>query len=101
MIYFQSAAVHEFITGYQGIKLIRSYSARMDIAPWVCVLLGGDDGVQFPDGVLHRVVDDEIIVGVGRLELHLGPQQTLLHFLRIIGAPVLQTALSSFQLGGR
>ena len=64
-------------------------------------MLGGDDGVQFPDGVLHRVVDDEIIVGVGRLELHLGPQQALLHLVGIIGAPVLQPALQFLPAGGR
>ena len=34
-------------------------------------MLGGDDGVQLPDGSLHRIVDDKIIVGMGSLELHL------------------------------
>ena len=62
-------------------------------------MLGGDDGVQFPDGILHRIVDDKIIVGMGSLELHLGPEQTLLHFLRIVGAPVLQTAFQFLPAG--
>ena len=58
-------------------------------------VFGGHNGVQFVHRVLHGVVDDEIIIGVSGLELHLGPQESLLDLVLTVGAPLGQTA---FQL---
>mgnify|MGYP002570901969 CR=1 FL=1 len=41
-------------------------------------MLGEHDGVDLAHGAFHRVVDDKVIIGVGRLKLHFGPQQPLL-----------------------
>lgn len=41
-------------------------------------VLRRDNGVQLPHRILHGVVDDKVIIGVGRLKLHFGPQQPLL-----------------------
>ena len=64
-------------------------------------MLRRHDGVELAHGVLHRVVDDKIIVGMGRLELHLGPQEALLDLLRAVGSPLRKAALQLGPAGGR
>lgn len=63
-------------------------------------VLRRDNGVQLPHRILHGVVDDKVIIGVGRLKLHFGPQQPLLDLLGAVGAPLCQAALQLRPAGG-
>ena len=100
MIYFQSAAVRRFIFKFTKARCPPGSFSQNGHPLLGFAVFGGDDGVQLPDGLLHCIVDDEIIVGMGGLEFHLGPEQPLLHLIRIVGAAVSQADSSSFQLGG-
>ena len=56
-------------------------------------MFGQHNGAQLLYRIVHRIVDDKIIIVAGVLQLDLGAQQTLLHLFRGIGTAGGQTAL--------
>ena len=91
MIYFHSAVRLKFndCNNIRGtLSAIDDFHAFL----WLAVFRR-HNSVQFLHRVLYGVIDDEIIVGMGRLELHFGPQQALLNFVLAVGATFGQTAL--------
>ena len=49
-------------------------------------VLGAQNGRQLRHRLLHGIVDDQIVVTAGGLQLHLGPQQAALNDLLTVGA---------------
>ena len=62
-------------------------------------MLCAQNSAQFLHGLLHRVVDDKIIVVAGVLQLYLGPKQALLHLLRRVRTAGGETPLQFLPAG--
>ena len=53
-------------------------------------MLGEHDGVDLAHGAFHRVVDDEIIIGISGLKLDLCAHEAFLHLFGTVGATARQ-----------
>lgn len=63
-------------------------------------VLRRDNGVQLPHRILHGVVDDKVIIGVGGLKLDLGAHEALLHLFRASVPRLVRRSSSACQEGG-
>ena len=53
-------------------------------------MLGEHDGVDLAHGAFHRVVDDEIIIGISGLKFDLCADEAFLHLFGTVGAAARQ-----------
>ena len=86
-----SIIIINFHSAVFGSKYLRKREKPSAAADDLHPLLGfavlcRHDGIELLHGVLHRVIDNEIVVGMGGLEFHLGPQQAALDDLLTVGA---------------
>ena len=56
-------------------------------------VLGAQNGRHLRHRLLHGIVDDQIVVAAGGLQLHLGPQQAALDDLLTVGTTGGKAAL--------